>query len=398
MLPLPDLPPFRDQLDCTDRGVPRTNLANVVRVLQLDPKWGPERLWFDEFLDKICVANSPTRAWTDEDDYRLTVYLQETIGMSTVADSIVAKGVQLVAKLPERRRHLVRDRLDTLVWDGIPRIDLAFEELWGADRQPPEYVRAASRNFFVGLAARIFRPGCKLDTMPVFEGKQGIKKSSALMVLGGEHYAVISEAVSSKDFLQSLRGGKWILEISELQSFSRADVAHVKSMMSTQVDHYRPSYGRATLDYPRQCVFAGTTNTDDWGTDETGLRRFWPITCGEIHLDLLQDARDQLFAEAVHAFHAGATWWEMPETTLAEQADRQADHPWTDLVREGLLHQAETTVLDVLQRLIKFEPHQITMAATRDVGRILKLMGWTKHNVRRSGKQSKTWVAPHVDG
>lgn len=363
----------------------------MVKVLQHDPTLGPTRIWHDEFLDKIFYANSLARAWQDEDDYRLTVYLQETVGITTIADHLVSKAVRMVAR--QRSKHVVRDWLTTLAWDGIERIAHAFEDYWGADRQPSEYVRAASANFFIGLVARVMLPGCKLDTMPVFEGAQGIRKSSALDVLGGAWYAVINEAVSTKDFLQSLRG-KWLLEISELQSFSRSDVAHVKSMMSTRSDNYRPSYGRSNVEFPRQCAFAGTTNADDWGTDETGLRRFWPITCGEIALDALEAARAQLFAEALHAYRTGQSWWTMPPSALDQQAERQAQHPWTDQVLFWVALKDEVTIADVLTQALKKDLDTLTMADSHAIGRILALQGWKKHVFRRDRRQVKVWKSP----
>ncbi len=372
----------------SDRGKPLPNLTNIVRVLQHDPLWGPDRLWHDEFLNRVQFANSPTRDWRDDDNYRLTVYLQETTGMVSVPDYLVAKAVQLVTR--QRLHHIVRDWLRTLVWDGTCRLRHAFEDYWGADRQSSEYVRAASQNFFVGLVARATQPGCKLDTMPVFEGKQGIKKSSALEVIGGAWYAVINEAVSTKDFLQCLPG-KWLLEISELQAFTRADVAHVKSMMSTRSDNYRPSYGRNNVEFPRQCAFAGTTNPTDWGTDETGLRRFWPIACGDINLPALTLARDQLFAEAVALFHAGSSWWEMPSQAEGEQAERQAHHPWTEPILVWASLRSEVTTADVLQFALKKDLGSYTMGDAHAVGRVLTLAGWTKKVARRNGRLMKIW-------
>lgn len=382
-------------LDCTERGA-RPTLSNAVKVLQKDPLWNADRLWYDEFLDCIFWANSPTRAWRDEDDYRLTVYMQETATMTTVADHLVAKAVRLVAK--QRTKHVVRDWLVTLQWDGVPRIATAFEDYWGADKQPVDYLRAASANFFIGLIARVFRPGCKLDTMPVFEGVQGIRKSSALDLLGGAWYAVISEAVSSKDFLQSLRG-KWLLEISELQSFSRSDVAHVKSMMSTRSDNYRPSYGRVTLEFPRQSAFAGTVNADDWGTDDTGLRRFWPVSCGAINLDLLAKAREQLFAEAVHLFHAGATWWDMPATTAHQQAERQQYDDWTDAVLafcglESIKGAEYLTVAHIAGGALKLPLAQLDKSSQMRLARILRLAGWSRKTIRDGSSVLKVWTAP----
>lgn len=386
-------PEWSSVLACSERG-PRPTLTNAVKVLQTDPVWSVDALWYDEFLDRIFVANSPTRMWRDEDDYRLTVYMQDAIGMHTIADHLVSKAVRLVAK--QRTKHVVRDWLTALTWDGEPRIADAFEDYWGADQQPRDYVRAASQNFFIGLVARIMVPGCKLDTMPVFEGQQGIRKSSALDVLGGDWYAVINEAVSTKDFLQSLRG-KWLLEISELQSFSRSDVAHVKSMMSTRSDNYRPSYGRTTVEFPRQCAFAGTTNTDDWGTDETGLRRFWPIRCGEIDVVKLAEMREQLFAEAVEQWHQRVSWWEMPDATSSQQAERQQYDDWTEVVTtwadvEVLKGLDYVTIAQIAINALKIPLNQLDKSSQMRIGRILRLAGWKRTTMRRGTNVLKAWI------
>jgi predicted P-loop ATPase len=380
-------------LDCSDKG-PRPNLTNAVRVLQHDPTLGPDLLWRDEFLDQVIIRNSEPRAWRDDDDTRLTVYMQDHTGLANIQERTVAAAVRLVAR--QRVKHVVRDWMQGLCWDGVPRVARAFTDYWGAALD--EYTCCASYNFFVGMVARVLLPGCKLDTMPVFEGPQGIKKSTALQVLGGPWYSIAHESVGSKDFLQGLRG-VWLLEIAELQSFSKADVMSVKNMLSAPHDDYRPSYGRAVVRFPRQCVMAGTTNADDWGTDDTGLRRFWPIRCGAIDLDALRQDRDHLVAEAVALFAAKARWWDMPAAeTLAIQRDRQHFDEWTRPVLDWCRLQPtavdggeSVSLKDILAGPLQIPIDRANKADQMRVARILKLAGWVRKKIRLGEETAWVW-------
>jgi putative DNA primase/helicase len=381
-------------LDVNKDDIPRSTLANAVMVLQHDPDFGPDALYYDEFLDRVLTKDGASvRQWRDDDDTRLTVYMQQTVGMLTIAESHVSSAVRYVAR--QRVKHCVRDWLKTLKWDGTERIAHAFEDFWGvvpAPNQPCDYVRAISANFFLGLVARVREPGCQLDTMVIFEGAQGIGKSRALRIVGGDWYMLAAESVTSKDFFQVLPGC-WLAEIGEMDSFSKAERERTKLVISTPTDRYRPSYGRYARDYPRQCVFAGTTNHDDYGNDDTGLRRFLPVRCGEMDLLGLVTARPQLFAEAAHALHAGRSWWEVPQAIDA-QADRQAIDVWTDTVLDHLVGKDEIALADVLRDALKIRDADMTRAQELRIGRILKLAGWVKRDARRSGKVAKRWFAP----
>lgn len=344
--------------------------------------------YYDEFLDKAMVDG---RQWRDDDDTGLCMWLQERIGLSGVTPGMVH--VVVSRRLLATPRHCVREWLDSLTWDGEPRIALALEDGWGAEpspTQPSDYLRAISANFFIGLVARVLRPGCQLDTMLVFEGDQGVKKSSALRVLGGAWYMAATESVTSKDFQQSLHGA-WLAEIPELDSFSRGDRDRVKSIITIPIDRYRPSYGRHVRDYPRQCVFAGTTNKDDWGNDDTGLRRFWPVRCGEVDLEIILALRDQWFAEAVHLFRAGASWWDTPRlATLTAQRDRQHEDVWTDTVLDWLTLKDETTSAEVLiNSPLKFHASDIGRMEQNRISSILSLNGWKRQALRQNGRVVK---------
>lgn len=366
-------------------------------VLQKDPQWNNTIFWYDEFLDRVLVQNSPLREWRDDDDTRLTVYLQQSVPMVTLSEAHAASAVRYVAR--QRTKHCVRDWLSTLAYDGVPRIAHALEDYWGAEssaRQPSEYLRAVSANLFLGLVARVLHPGCQLDTMVIFEGPQGIGKSRALRALGGEWYMLASESVTHKDFFQSLPG-KLIVEIGEMDAFSRAERERVKLAISTPSDRYRSSYGRRAEDHPRQCSFFGTTNRDDYGNDDTGLRRFLPVLCGAIQVTALSQTREQLFAEAYHRIRAGEAWWQTPEQpTLDVQRDRQSEDVWTTDVLEWLIGKPEATSAEILQGALKFRAGDMTRTEQLRVGSILRLAGWKRQTVRRGGLIVKAWTSPTV--
>lgn len=369
---------------------PYATLTNAVRVLDHDDCWDATHLYFDEFGGRVIYVNSDPREWRDDDDVALTVYMQDMTGMTKIQKHLVADAVDLVAR--RRSRHPVREYLCSLHWDGIERIAHAFEDYWGADTQPCLYVRAASRNFFIGLVARILRPGCKLDTMPVFEGQQGIFKSSALDALGGAWYAALDESAASKDFLQALRG-KWLIELCELNAFSKTESAHIKGMLSRRVDTYRASYGRRTMDIPRQCVFAGTTNHDDWLADDSGGRRFWPIKCGLINVPALAAMRDQLFAEAMVAFGATSSWWEMPDGTVEQQSQRNPYDEIASLILPWVAIQLTygkevIAVKDVMMGPLQMTADKLDKPTQMRVASVLKRAGW------RRNLKLKVWEPP----
>ena len=72
--------------------------------------------------------------------------------------------------------------------------------------------------------------------------------------------------------------------------------------------------------------------------------------------------RDQLWAEAVHRFKAGAAWWlETPELealATVEQAARFVIDPWEEPIREWLGDRIDVSLLEVLEHALGFAPEQ----------------------------------------
>lgn len=388
-------------LNLNERGGAIANVDNVYRVLQKTPEYGPDRLWYDEFLHKVLVSNSPTRQWVEEDYIDLLRYVQNEKGpgISHSTLPMVKQAVQSVTR--ERTRHCVREWLKSLKWDGTERITHAFEDHWGAvidARHPSDHVRSASRNFFVGLIARVFEPGCKVDNVVVFEGPQEQGKSLALSKLAGDWFATMNIDARQKDFVEALRGGKWIFEIAENDAFGRAEASRVKAIITTQSDFYRRSYGHEAEDFPRQNIFVVTANEYDWGNDPSGLRRFWPIRCDNVNPHSIALIREQLFAEALHEYLINPIWWKMPPSTKEVQSDRQYKDAWTEDIAIFVQDKPEVSYNDI-QNALGIQKGDKNNASQRRIASVMKSLKWIKHeNVRRNGAKIDVFMPPEDDG
>ena len=193
-------------------------------------------------------------------------------------------------------------------------------------------MRAVGKNFWISLAARVVSPGCKVDNIVVLEGSQGTGKSTVAAAIGGSWFAEQHESATNPKAFAEIIQGEVISRFPKWMCLRRAEVGRVKQTITCQSDRFRPSYGRHAVDHPRQCVFIGTVNADDWNRDVTGARRFWPISCqGPANVCWVIDNRDQLFAEAVARLKAGESWWEMPAEETTEQQDmRYTPDVWED--------------------------------------------------------------------
>lgn len=201
----------------------------------------------------------------------------------------------------ENAFHPVRDYLDALQWDRVPRVENWLSKYLNATGDK-EYLKQVGTKFLCALVARIYQPGIKFDHMLMIEGSQGSGKTSAMQILGGLWFKSIFLDPNSKDTFMGLFGS-WLVEIPELSGLTRHDQNHIKAFITTTHDNFRPPFERLVISCPRQCVFVGTTNDSNYLKDETGNRRYWPVSVGKTEFEALAQDRDQLFAEAKCAFY-----------------------------------------------------------------------------------------------
>ncbi len=382
----------------TTNGQPVYNITNCMRILNGLPAY-KDRIWFDEFHRKIFTnipnknSNGSIREWADIDDLNMAHFFQEVIGLLRISDDMCNKALRIFANNDTRNEP--KDWMNSLEWDGTPRIDTFFIDCLGS--KDSEYTRSVSKNFWISMVSRIFRPGCQVDNMVVLEGPQGSGKTTSLRIIGGNWHIEALENITTNNFFQALHG-KLIVEIGELSAFPKAEIQRIKQVVSCNKDRYRAPYDRAPADHSRMSVFVGTTNESKYLHDSTGGRRFWPIKCGYINNDLIHKNREQLFAEAVSRSKNNEPWHIMPvSSTLAEQESRHQADEWEFIIGRHLKFKDECNLADVAKECLGVDLARLDMSVQRRISGILKRLGWRNVVSDDSNDVSREWIGPEEE-
>ena len=370
---LPDETDWRDKLKITEKGGIAQTIENVVIILTYDPNLAG-RLGLNEMEHNIVVLSSlpwnehkGTRQWTDADDAALRYYLERTYGLS--GKDRIFDAVNVVAQ--EGAFHPVREYLDSCAWDGVPRVETLLVDYLGAEDS--EYTRAVTRKALAAAVARIYRPGCKFDYMLTIRGRQGLGKSALIAKLGGKWFSDTFTTMQGKDAYEQVLG-VWVMEVGELAGMRKAEAETIKLYVSKQVDRFRPAYGRRTQEFPRQCIFIGTTNETQFLRDATGNRRFWVVDTPndptrDMWEELTPEMVRQVWGEAVEIYKAGEKLYlppklervarEIQETyeeenpragIVADYLDRLLPDGWDDLDLYTRRQWLETEAVGTTQR------------------------------------------------
>lgn len=404
------------QLTVNSRGLFESTINNVYLILLHDPELY-DRYYYDEFKErpivsgdlpweKLTARSSP--CWTDSDDSGLRQYIE----MHYKIDSAVKIRDAVELAMLSHKRHLVREYLQGLEWDGLARADTLFIDYLGAEDS--EYVRTVTRKALLGAVARIFSPGCKHDHMLVLVGPQGCRKSTTLTKLGRTWFSDSLYTVSGKEAYEQIQG-YWIIEMGEMAATRKAELEQIKQFMSKQTDSYRAAYARRTQEHPRQCAFFGTTNDDEFLRDPTGGRRFWPVTVtdrGKEMGDSLDESTiDQIWAEIVIRYKAGENWY-LDEKIEAIARKVQEEHTemngkqgiienfletllpenWDSMdldkrllfwsggfgdTEKGTEVRQKVCAIEIWQELFRGDPKTFTQAQAREInGMLRRIPGW----------------------
>lgn len=305
------------------------NMYLILRNLNADSPTEQCIFAYDEFNQANVYTFQPPwtelnrvgKELTDHDDICIQTWLSKEWGIESSEQRISAITLQLGK---ENSFHPVQRYLKSLKWDGKERLNGLLTKYCGAIGDT-RYLADVGRKFMTAAVARVFDGGIKFDHILILEGEQGIGKSTFVRLLADKWYSDSLGDISNKDVIDNMRG-RWLIELGELASMNRAESNELKAFITRQFDVARKAYGRRAQEYPRQCVFVGTTNDDEYLKDATGGRRFWCVKTTDFDLKALLRDRDQLWAEAYVNYQLGeALYLDDPEVRAyaeGEQADR----------------------------------------------------------------------------
>lgn len=213
----------------------------------------------------------------------------------------------------------VQDWIRSSVWDGVDRLPELYSTVQTTADYPAELKRILLKKWFLSCVAAALMPkGFRTRGVLTLQGPQGINKTAWVsslisdpklreMFVKQDHHL----DTSSKD---SILGAisHWIVELGELDSSFKKDIARLKGFLTASIDKVRRPYAKVESEYPRRTVFVATVNDARFLVDPTGNSRWWTISVDKLEANHNIDMQ-QLFAQLAVDFENGETWWLTPE-------------------------------------------------------------------------------------
>lgn len=371
-------------LEFDGTGRPVSSIENFVRVLTNDPKFTGLKFNLLTYSPEQIRNGKPER-WLDSDDAETRRYIEQEYKFHSAQKCDDALRIVFA----QNQYHPIRDIIDVLEWDGKSRI-YDFLHTW-TKCEDTSYTREVSRLIFAGGIHRLYNPGCKFDDMPVLIGtRQGEGKSTLVrwLALKDEYFTEVNEFEGQRG-IEAVEGA-WICEVSELLAMTKAkEQEAIKSYLTRLNDRYRMPFDKRVTDHPRQCVFIGTTNKEQFLTDKTGNRRFYPVKVYQSGYDLFDHEKEikayirQCWAEAKFLYDRN----EIPpyaDRRLMSEIRQMQDEATEDDYRVGLItayldDKFETCILDLWRNALSNDYSKPTKKDSQELGMIMQsISGWQK--------------------
>lgn len=407
--------PWREFLITNKKGEPTENASNMGLVLANHPRW-QGKLWWDSVRSTPMIDGG---AMTAEHITQVAQWMGVTEHMPIRSLTLLERC--LLAECKKHARDLLQTWLNGLPpWDQVPRLDDWLVDVTGIAKTI--YAMAVSRILPLSMVARAMDPGCLYRYVVILEGAEEIGKSSLVRALAGDGwYVELAIGLESKESHMMLQGA-WVAELAELDSLSRTEETRLKAFITLKEDSYIPKYSNYRVTTPRRTIFIGTTNEASYLKGQTGNTRFLPIKVSQVDMASFRDIREQLFAEALYAYHGNPPqWWRLSEEALREAEDEREQRRIVNIYEQDLEDwletrrfqgrymengevvytpiAGETTWEEIARCYLRVDSPERwkDIAMQKQISAALKALGWSADIIWRDGKTRRIWAkAPKV--
>lgn len=350
------------------------------------------------------VDSDQWRTFTDADYSRLRIGLEKG-GFKPIGREMIRDIVLLVAD--EQPFDSATEWLSRLKWDGTPRIKTFLTDYFNAEQN--EYTESVSLYLWTALAGRVMRPGIKADMIPILVGEQGCGKSTGVAALSpsSDYFCEISFAEKDDDLARKMRG-RLVAEIGELRGLHTKELETIKAFITRTHENWIPKYREFATQFPRRLVFVGTTNQDEFLSDDTGNRRFLPVRVSNVDVAGINANRDQLWAEARQMFLDSGIQFRAAEH-LAEREHEQymIKDVWLEAINKWLnepdiatgekpIDKKYLTTGEVLRWAIGLDVKNISRREELRASKTLQSLGYVKTVAKGEGKSFKAFMKGRI--
>lgn len=388
-----------------------SNLPNGMLALRA-PVWCGVDIAHDTFRDELMISAAGLQQWRpfrDADYARLRLRLIGkglTLGVELLKECVLLRA-------DENRFDSARLWLESEVpaWDGVRRIEQFYPRVFGC--ADTDYARAVGLYTWTALAGRVLDPGCKADMVPILQGPQGLRKSSAVMAMvpSEQFFTELDLAVRDDDMSRLMRG-KLIAELGELKGLHNRDIEAVKAFITRRFENWIPKFREFSTTFPRRLLFIGTTNRKEFLADDTGNRRWLPLECHGVDVGggmrkadvaYIEQHRLQMWAEARELWTADGVQYRVAEELAEGEHEHYRIHDsWEEVVRDWLNEEDELMECangdqqlrshDILVGALRMDPKGIKRGDEMRLGSVMAALGYVRKNKRDGQRVCKVWV------
>jgi predicted P-loop ATPase len=314
-------------------------LATIANIRHLLDAYGIA-VRYNTIRKKLSITLPGYSGTPDNADNVALTQIFSLATLNAVATSQLSSYIEVLGD--RNQYNPIADWITSTPWDGVDRLQEIYNTLIEREDYPKELKNKLVYRWLLSAVAAALKPnGFKARGVLTLQGPQSIGKTSWINSLVPD--PILRENTVKLD--HHLDAGNkdslitaishWIVEIGELDSSFKKDIARLKGFLTSDRDKVRRPYGKANSEYPRRTVFCATVNDQNFLVDSTGNSRWWTIPVIKVNYEHGINMQ-QLFAQLAIDFERGAQWWLTGEEEKLLEI-QNAGHRAISVIRDRVL-------------------------------------------------------------